>query len=88
MPPHINSVTPNSGDPGDRFNLIILGDVFSRVTACDFGTGVELVSYNIINDGTIAAKVDISKNANPGLRDVVLTDPSGSGTLSIGFEVK
>jgi len=88
MPPYINRINPDTGDPGDRFSVIILGDVFSHVTSCDFGADVSVVSYEIVNDGAIQAKIQISEDAKSGYRDVVLTDPSGNGWKSNGFQVR
>lgn len=87
MPPYLNGINPNSGDPGDQFTVTILGDVFSHVTKCDFGHNIEVKRFQIIDDGTIKAKIAIDNGAAVGKRDVILTDPTGDGRLANGFEV-
>jgi hypothetical protein len=87
MPPFINSVKPNQGDPGDRFTVVIHGDVFTHVTKCDFGNEIEVDRFQVDDDGTIRAKLIIADHAIAGKRKLVLTDPSGNGELQNAFEV-
>jgi hypothetical protein len=89
MPPFLDRVAPSAGDPGDRFTTVLGGDVFSHVTEVSFGSGIQIEFFNIVDDGTIEAKIQIERDAVPGTRDVILTDPSGSGNpLVAGFRVR
>ena len=87
--PFVDRVSPNAGDPGDRFTTLLGGDDFSHATQVSFGTGIQVEFFNIVDDGTIEAKIQIEAKATSGLRDVMVTDPSGPGTpLLGGFRVR
>lgn len=88
MPPVLDRVAPNAGDPEDRFTALLGGDVFSHVTEVSFGLGIKVDFFTIVGDGNIEAKIRIEADAVPGPRDVTLTDPSGSGTFPAGFTVR
>jgi len=57
MPPFLDRVAPSVGDPGDRFTTVLGGDVFSHVTEVSFGSGIQVEFFNIVDDGTIEAKI-------------------------------
>jgi predicted secreted protein len=81
-------VTPNTGEPGDKFTVTVTGDVFTGVVKCDFGAGINVGAPKVINDGEVRVKITVTNQAKPGKRDVTLTNASGdSGPLSGGFEV-
>jgi hypothetical protein len=89
MPPFLESVSPNAGDPGDRFTATLGGDVFSHATQVSFGAGIQVEFFAIVDDGTIEAKIQIEKEATPGARDVAVADLSGVGKpLLGGFRIR
>lgn len=85
--PHINRILPDRGEPGDRFTARIEGDILSRVDRVSLGEGITISRLNIIDDGTITLKIDISGEAIAGLRDLEVADSNSTEVLSGGFEV-
>lgn len=85
--PHINRFMPDSGEPGDRFTARIEGDDLSKVNRVSLGEGIAVSRLNVIDDGSMTVKLDISGDADIGLRDLEVTDSSSSGLLPGGFEV-
>ena len=86
--PILRDVSPNAGDPGDRFTVQIEGDTFLGTSACDFGLGVIVERFVVKSDGLVEAKIAISSQASSGPRDVSLANPSGIGVLRSGFRVR
>jgi hypothetical protein len=81
-------VSPNVGDPGDVFTVVITGEALSKVNHCDFGEGIEAGTPKVVNDGELNVKLSIGKSAPAIVRDVTLTDGAGlSGAVPNGFRV-
>lgn len=86
---YVNSVSPQFAEPGDRFTMTILGDVFTAAQSVDIGGGIEVLKFKILDDGTIHARLQISNNAQLGPRDVSVKDHQGTSSrpLAGGFNV-
>ncbi|MFC1998931.1 IPT/TIG domain-containing protein, partial [Chloroflexota bacterium] len=86
-PPDINSINPTSAKRGDTLNVTITGDYFDSASAVGFGAGVTVDSYTVDSSTQITATVTVSGAATLGTRDVSVTTPIGSGTLSGSFTI-
>ncbi len=86
-PPTIASVNPNSGVQGETLEVTIGGTGFTGATAVGFGDGIAVNSFTVVSATQITANISISATATPGLRDVSVTTPNGTGTLTDGFTV-
>ena len=86
-PPTVSSVTPNQEIQGQSINVTITGDYFSGATSVSFGLGVSVDSFTIDSVNQITAGITISSAATPGTRNVSVTNPGGTGTLTNGFTV-
>ena len=85
--PTLDDIGPESGHAGETLNIIIEGSNFTRATAVSFGTGVTVNSLVVNGSDRITVNVTIDPNASIGPRDVVVTTPSGDGTLSQAFSI-
>ena len=89
----ITSISPISGRLGQDLGITIYGTDFDTATAVSLGSGIVLYpvyggNFLISMDGTqITATIGISRTATPGVRDVSVTSPSGTGKLVGGFTV-
>ena len=86
-PARVTSVTPNSANQGQTLDVTIAGANFTGATAISFGDGITGNRFNISNDTQITANITIAADAAPGTRDVSVTTPAGTGTLTDGFTV-
>jgi hypothetical protein len=86
--PTITSVSPNEGMQGQTLsNVIITGSYFTGATVVDFGPGIT-VSFTVNSSTQITANITISGSATLGSRNVSVTTPYGTATLTNGFTVK
>ena len=86
--PEIASIEPNQGRQGETLNLTITGSNFNGASAVQFGAGISINSFNLLSSNQIAVNITIVSDAETGARDVSVTTPGGSHTLSNGFTVK
>ncbi|MBN2100207.1 MAG: IPT/TIG domain-containing protein [Dehalococcoidia bacterium] len=86
-PPTVSSVSPNQEIQGQTINTTITGDYFSGATSVSFGLGVSVDSFTVDSMTQITAGITISSAATPGTRNVSVTNPGGTGTLTNGFTV-
>jgi hypothetical protein len=86
-PPTITSVSPAEGTQGQSLAVTIAGGYFAGATAVSLGSGTTVTSLTVDNANQITANVTIDPLASPGVRDVSVTTPSGTGTLTNGFTV-
>ncbi|GAI53247.1 unnamed protein product, partial [marine sediment metagenome] len=86
-PPTVTSVSPDSGEQGATLEVTIGGTNFTGATAVSFGTGITVNSFTVVSATQITASISISATATLGLRDVSVTTPGGTGTLTDGFTV-
>ncbi|MFA7247651.1 MAG: choice-of-anchor U domain-containing protein, partial [Dehalococcoidia bacterium] len=90
VPPSITSVNPNSGTQGQTLDVTITGTNFTGATSVRFGALGSYVSVNgftVDSDTRITASITIMSFASPGVRNVSVTTPAGTGSLNDGFTV-
>jgi hypothetical protein len=87
-PPTITSINLNQGDQGTTLNVIISGRNFDGVTSISFGTGVTVQNFNVLSPTQLSVNIVIDDKAVTGLRDISITTPGGSSTLSNNFNIK
>jgi hypothetical protein len=85
--PTLDGIGPDSGHAGETLDIIIDGSDFTGATAVDFGPGVTVNSFVVDSPTQITANVTIDSDASPGPRDVIVTTPSGDGTLTEAFSM-
>ncbi len=85
--PVVDDVSPESGPIGETLDVIIEGTDFTGATAVDFGPGITVNTLVVNSPTRITANITIDPAATPGLRDIVVTTPSGGGTLTDAFTI-
>jgi MBG domain (YGX type)/Bacterial Ig-like domain (group 3)/Quinohemoprotein amine dehydrogenase, alpha subunit domain III len=85
--PILDDIGPESGHAGDTLDIIIDGSDLTGATAVSFGSGVTVNSFVVDSLNRITVNVTIDPDASLGPRDVVVTTPSGDGTLSHAFSI-
>jgi PKD repeat protein len=83
--PVVESVEPRSGVVGETFSIIILGSNFTGAETVHFGPGIAVNSFVVESASRITANVTIDSGVQPGAYDVIVTTPSGEGTLAGAF---
>ena len=85
--PTVAAVSPNRGQQGETIDVTISGTYFTGVTSVGFGSGITI--SNIIEDSSnqITAGITIDSAATLGPRDVSVTTPGGTATLTDGFTI-
>jgi hypothetical protein len=87
LAPTITSVTPNEGNQGQTLDIVIAGSQLNRVNAVDFGAGITVIGFTVNGATQVSASIKINAAAALGPRDVTVTNPTGSDTLTGGFTV-
>jgi len=85
--PILTSIAPSQGSQGETLAVTISGSNFSEATSLDLGSGIDVIGWNIDSNFQISANITISASAATGTRDVSVTNPYGTGSLSAGFLV-
>jgi hypothetical protein len=86
--PSITTVAPDSGVQGNTYpTIVITGTDFTDATGADFGAGITVNGYAVDSATQITANITITAGAATGARDVAVTTPGGTGTLTGGFTV-
>ena len=86
-PPDVTSVNPTQGVENQTLDVVLAGTYFTGATSVSFGAGVSTNSYTVDSANQITAGISIAAGATPGLRDVTVTTPGGTDTLTGGFTV-
>ncbi len=87
-PPLIYNVLPNEGFQGVTLNVAVTGINLNGASAVQFGAGISVNSFTVAGSNRIDANITITPGAATGVRNVSVTTPGGSYTLSNGFTVK
>ena len=85
--PVISQVRPFTGHPGEIIAVLIEGDVLSTTTDVNFGPGIVVQSFHIIDDGKITVSILIEADTHLGPRDVIVETPTGYEVMPGGFTV-
>ncbi len=83
--PTISDVSPRTGKVGQTLSLAITGANLAGVSNIDLGPGVVVEGYEAVAPDRITITVRLSWEAAVGARDVSVTTPGGTVTLSGGF---
>jgi len=86
-PPTLTSLNPNQGAQGDTIAVTITGDHLTGATSIEFGSGVNVNSFTVDTSTQITANISIDAGALLGPRDVSVTTPGGTATLTDSFTV-
>ena len=85
--PTVDSISPQSGHPGDTLYVTIHGNNFTEATAVDFGPGVTVNNFEVESPTRIVANITIDPAAELGDNNIVITTPSGNSTSSAAFSI-
>jgi hypothetical protein len=83
----VTAVSPNYGVQGQTLSTFIKGTSFTGATAVSFGAGITVNSFTVDSTMQIRASVTVAGNAFVGVRNISVTTPNGTGTLTDGFTV-
>jgi hypothetical protein len=86
-PPTTISVNPNQGLQGQTLVVTVWGSYFTGTSAVSFGADITVNSFTVDSSTQIRANITIGGSAAPGLRNVSVTTPAGTATLTNGFTV-
>jgi PKD repeat protein len=88
-PPTVTGLAPASGGRGETLDVALSGSGFYEASAVVFrsGLGVTANGFTVDSQTQITASISISSTATIGSRDISVTTPRGTGTLTGGFEV-
>jgi hypothetical protein len=86
--PAIDSISPGQGNRETTFNIIINGKNLTAASEVQLGSGITINNFNILSPNQISANISIAADAETGDRDVSVTTPGGSFSLSSIFKVK
>jgi hypothetical protein len=85
--PTVDSISPQSGHPGDTLYVTIHGNNFTEATAVDFGPGVIVNSFEVESPTRIVANITIDSAAGARDNEIVVTTPAGDGQLPGAFSI-
>jgi len=83
----IISISPTQGIQDQALSVTIIGTHFTDATLVAFGSGIIVNSFAVDSSTQITAYITITSSAIPGARDVSVTVPAGTATLTDGFTV-
>ena len=86
-PPDVTSVNPLQGVQTQSLDVVLAGNYFTGATSVSFGAGITTNSYTVDSANQITANISIAAGATAGVRDVTVTTPGGTDTLTSGFTV-
>lgn len=80
-------IDPGSAKRGQHLTVTIRGTGLAGVTTASFGSGVTVEAVSALSDMEIKVEITIDASADLGRRDVSVTSPCGTATMTGGFEV-
>jgi len=88
--PEIKSITPSEGKQGETLDITITGSDFAGNAVINFiGDGITIHKATFVSPEKITASISIDQTANPGARDIKVTNPGGQSDTAEGiFSVK
>ena len=85
--PTVTLATPNSARRGETADIVLAGTGLTGATIANFGTLITTNHIHLDSDIQITANIAIASGAALGARNVSVTTPGGTGTLTLGFTV-
>lgn len=86
-PPVVSSLAGGGGRPGARMTVTFTGSGLDGATAVSFGAGIEVLGFTVASDTEMTVTIAIDRAAAAGPRDLIVTTPRGTGTITGGFMV-
>jgi hypothetical protein len=86
--PVIISITPGEGSRGATLTVIISGSNLDGATSVSFGAGTVVQSFTNLSPTQLSVTLTINDAAVTGLRDVSVTTPGGSATMTNRFGIQ
>ena len=86
--PTLTGVSVGSGNQGITLDVAITGADFTGATDVSFGSGITVNSFTVDSLTKITASISVAADATIGVRDVSVTTPAGTGTLTGAFAVE
>lgn len=86
-PPAITSISPAEGKRTRTYDIVISGTNFSGSTGVDFGSGITVDAFAVIDSTEAHVTITIDSDAAEGYYDLTLENPNGDDTLSDAFYV-
>ena len=86
--PVITSLSNDSGNQGATMNINIGGANFTGTSEVNFGSGISVNSFTVLNSNQVTVNITILSDAATGTRDISITTPGGVYTLPGGFTIK
>ena len=88
LAPSVTGISPDSGEQTETLDVTITGTNFISVSDVSLGAGVTVNSFTTDSDTQITANITIAPDATEAVRDVSVTNPSGTGVGGGIFTVK
>jgi len=86
--PTVTAVSPQQAVRGQTLNVTVTGSSFQTGATVSLGPGTTVTATTVNSPTSLTATLTIDANAAPGTRDVVVTNPGGSGAvLTAGFTI-
>jgi len=86
--PAITSISPNSASQGSTQKVTIIGTNLNGATRLRLGNGVAINSFTVLDPRRIEASITVIAGTETGPRDVFVSTPGGTFTISNSFTVK
>jgi hypothetical protein len=87
-PPTIVNLAPDHGGQGQTLSVVVTGTSLVEPLAVSFdSSGITVNSYTVNSATQITVSITIGSSAALGTRDVSVTTPGGTATLTGGFTV-
>ena len=85
----VTGCSPDFALRRQKVDVVVRGSLFEVGAAASFGEGVKVRSVVVESPFTIRVSLKVKKNAAPGMRDVVITNPTGVTTRGEAlFEIR
>ena len=86
--PTVSDVDPDTGEQGETLTAVVIsGTNLTGATSVSFGGNITINSFTVDSDSQVTANITIASDAVVGYRDVSVTTPEGTGSLSNAFTV-
>jgi len=84
--PIVEKVGPDRAFQGEQFSVTISGSNFKSGAKVTFsGDGIDVTGVEIISASQLQARIAIASKAQPGARDILVTNPAGNQGVGKGL---